>query len=657
MRRVGILPKLAYNSIKKSAPAYLPYIFATSFAVFVFFIFGAISDNSMMETMPHASYLFVLMKIGMVLLGIVLIPFLFYTNSFLMKRRKREMGLYSILGLEKKHIGLIISTETILVYAVSLILGIGMALVFSKLIFLLLLNITKLPVEAQFQASPASYLTTWIFFACIFGLNMVINLISVSRAKPTDLFQSARRGEKQPKRLWPSTLLGIVCLGWGYYLAITFSLKSNFLLIVFGAILLVIIGTYCLFSSGIITFLRMLKKNQIFYYSKKNFVTISGMLYRMRKNAASLSNICIFSTMVIITLVCTVSLFKGFDSIADYRYPFDMELNFINNQFTDRESLKQKMITDAGRHNIAATDFIDFEYMSMSLMQEGSTFAKPTQQQGLTTKIVTVRALRLEDYNRIENAQESLAQDEVLFFSTGGDLGATQIKIGDKAYTVKKELASLCFESKEPRAYQNNYYVVVADRNEQEYLYKAMERTEDQWVYTARFNVDGEPKALEDYSLALQTWANGTNGYQYFDSRVIGEKDEVVILGGLLFLGVFFGIIFMVCMIMIMYYKQLSEGYEDKNNFDVMQQVGMSQSEVKSAIRRQILTVFFLPLVGALVHTAASLAWIETMLNTLSLYNRPLVVMSAIGVAAAFAVVYTLSYNLTAKAYYRIVRR
>lgn len=656
MHRVRILPKLAYNSIKKSGASYLPYIFATSFAVFVFFIFCAISGNDMMKTMPHAGYLIMLMQVGMVLLGIILVPFLFYTNSFLMKQRKREMGLYSILGLEKKHIGLIIAAETLMVCAVSLVLGIMMALVFSKLIFLLLLNITRLPIDVKFTAAPFCYVATTVFFGAVFLLNLLINLIEVSRAKPSDLFQSARKGEKQPKHLWPTTLLGIISLSSGYYLAAVFKLNSSFLLVVFGAVSLVIVGTYCLFSSGIITFLRVLRRNRTYYYNKKNFVTVSGMLYRMRKNAASLSNICIFSSMVIVTLVCTVSLFKGFDSIADYRYPYDMDLRFVNSQFTQREELKERILAEAKSRDVAVKNFIEFEYMSMSLQQQGNSF-QPVSREGYHPNVKAVRVLRLEEYNRIENAAKSLAPNEVLFFSTSTDLGASEIMIGDTAYTVKEELQSLSFETKEARAYNNDYYIVVADQKEQQYLFDVMKRSEDQWVYTSRFDIEGLEQGKEAYVEALGSWAQGAKGFYRFDNRVDGIKQDAAILGGLLFLGVFFGIIFMVCMIMIMYYKQLSEGYEDKTNFDVMQQVGMSQEEVKGTIRRQIITVFFLPLAVALLHTAVALGPVETLLNTLNLYNHPLIVYSTLGVSVAFAAVYIVSYHLTARAYYRIVRR
>ena len=656
MRKTLILPRLAFNSIKKSATTYLPYVFATSFAVSVFFIFSAIAVNPMIQNMPHADYLSVLMQIGKVLLGLVLIPFCFYTNSFLIKQRRREIGLYSLLGLEKRHIGFIIGAETVTVYLASVLFGIVTALVFSRLIFLMLLNITKLPINVEFTAELSCYVETAVFFGSIFLLNLLINLIQISKISPIELFRSARHGEKQPKRLWPSALLGAVALGAGYYLAVNFRLDGYFLLVIFGAIFLVLIGTYCLFASGIIALLRVLKKNRSFYYNHKNFITISGMLYRMRKNAASLSNICIFSTMVIITLVCTVSLFRGMGSITDYRYPYDVDIRFVNEQFTRREALQQEIMAQAQAKDVTVSNLIGFEYVSMNLTKHDEAFVLP-QDADEHSRSYTVRVLTLSDYNRIENAQETLDEGELLFFGTGRDSNSSELSLAGKTYKVKKELESLCFETKEPNALMETYYLVVPDLKEQTYLYTTMNRTADQWVYTVRFDLSGKPENQEQFLAAISQGTAQMPGFKVFDSRMEGEQQDAAILGGLLFLGIFFGIIFMVCMIMIMYYKQLSEGFEDKTNFDVMQQVGMSQSEVKSAIRRQILTVFFLPLLMALLHTAIALGPVETMMNSLNLYNHSLIIFSALGVCAVFAAVYVISYRMTARAYYRIVRR
>ncbi|HWP50720.1 MAG TPA: FtsX-like permease family protein, partial [Clostridia bacterium] len=379
-------------------------------------------------------------------------------------------------------------------------------------------------------------------------------------------------------------------------------------------------------------------------------------LYRMRKNAASLSNICIFSTMVIITLVCTVSLFKGLGSIAEYRYPCDVAIRFVNGQFAQRETLQQEILTQAQAKDVIVSNLMEFEYMSMNLAKLDNAFVL-AQDADEYSRRYTVRVLTLADYNRIENAKAILDDGEILFFSTGRDSGYREISLVGRTYKVKEELKSLCFETKEPNDLMETYYLVVPDLKAQTYLFDTLNLTEDQWVYTVRFDLSGKQADQEQFIATINQSAVQMRGFSVFDSRIEGEKQDAAILGGLLFLGIFFGIIFMVCMIMIMYYKQLSEGFEDKTNFDVMQQVGMSQPEVKSAIRRQILTVFFLPLMMALTHTAIALGPVETMMNTLNLYNHRLIIFSALGVCTVFGAVYILSYHITAKAYYRIVRR
>lgn len=656
MHKIRILPRLAITGIRKNIGAYLPYIFATAFAVAVFFVFSAIAANPIIQSMPHSSYLLLLMQIGKVLLGLILIPFLFYTNSFLMKRRKRELGLYSILGLEKKHIGFVITTETVAVYAASLILGVVGALVFSKLIFLLLLNITGLPVDVQFTAQLPSYLETAAFFGCVFLANLVLNLVSVSRANPSDLFRSAQKGEKQPKRLWPKTVLGLLFLGGGYYLAITFELSEIFPVIFFAAIVLVVLGTYCLFSAGIVTFLRMLKKNKRYYYSKKNFVVVSGMLYRMRKSAASLANICIFSTMIMVTLVCTVSLFGGMESIADYQYPYDFHLRFEDGKVTGREQMQQTITAKAQENGAQVPDYIAYEYMSIDLERNGNAFTERTTDTPYENRYI-VRVLRLEDYNRMEQADQTLAPGEVLLYNRQGAVGLKTFSIAGKTYRVKQEPDSMRIEPKETKAFDYSYYLVVSDRAEQQWLYDTLHRTEDQWIYSVRFNLNGEQENKAAFEQELGAWLEQQPGFSGVDSRLQHESESGSVYGGLLFLGIFFGIIFMVCMIMIMYYKQLSEGMEDQTNFIVMQQVGMSEPEVRAVIRRQILTVFLLPLAVAFLHMAMAAKPVEVMLSSMYLYNHRLIVLCTLAVSAVFALIYAGSYFFTAKAYYRIVRR
>lgn len=654
MNKLRILPRLALTGMRKNASAYLPYILASSFAVFVFFIFCAIVKNEFMQELKYSGYVISLMNLGIVLLGIILVPFLFYTNNFLMKRRKRELGLYSILGLEKKHIGLIVLIETAVVFAITILLGILCGLVFSKFIFMLLLNITELSVNVSFTANLSSYVMTLVFFGAVSILNLLVNLFQVSLANPAELFRSSQKGEKQPKNLWVGAILGILCLGAGYYIAVIAQLNSAIFGNFFFAVMLVILGTHFLFTSGIIAFLRMLKHNKKLYYKKQNFVTVSGMLYRMRKSAAGLVNICIFSTMVIITLVCTVSLYTGLDKIVAFQHPYGADYRFISDEFVDKDAFLNQIATEAGAQKVQVSDLVDYHFQNVKVSVKQNDFTAFTDKGPDQS---TIKLITLEDYNRIEKTNETLGDGEVLIFSSGRDFGFDTVNLGGQEYSVKKELTSFSIDSKEVRNGMGTNYIIVDSTETLHALAGVFGSDRGNYANAVCFNFDGEKSSNKAFIDNLTGWCKDKAGYYYTSNRITGREESAALNGCFLFLGVFFSIIFTVCMVMIMYYKQLSEGYEDKENFKVMQQVGMSDTEVKSTIRRQILTVFFLPLVVAIVHTSFGLKIVIELLGALNLFDARLIILCTAAAAVVFAVVYAMSYLMTAKAYYKIVRQ
>ena len=337
--KINLLPRMAATNIRKNGSTYLPYIGISIFAMFTYFVFDLILKNDIMLTLPKGVYALVLVEIGFGLLNCIMVPFLYYTNSFLIKRRKRELGLYSILGLEKKHIGIMMFWESLMIYGIVVVLAIGLGLLFSRLVFLLLLNLAKMPVNVEFAVSPGAVRDTLIFYAFITGLNLFVNLIQVGKTNPVELMGASRSGEKTPRFTWLWSVVGILALGEGYRKAIEAKLNSMLFVDFFLAVFLVIAGTYFLFTSGSIVFLRLMKRNKKLFYRPDNFITVSGMLYRMKKNAASLSNICVFSTMVIITVVCSLSVYLGLDSIVVSRFNRNVQIYFVGQNPTDRQSL------------------------------------------------------------------------------------------------------------------------------------------------------------------------------------------------------------------------------------------------------------------------------------------------------------------------------
>jgi len=657
MNKAILLPKMAVTGIKKNGIVYLPYILTTAFSICVFFIFNCIIKNDFLQNVPHATYLRVLLQVGNTLLGIILVPFLFYTNSFLIKRRKREIGLYSILGLEKKHIGIMMFMETLFIYIIAMTIGLITAVVFAKLAFLILLNVSGLPADIKFTMPVDSFKTTFLFFGAVSFLNLGTNLFQVTMANPSELLRGSKKGEKEPKHLWIPTLLGVLFLGGGYCIAVTSKVNSMIFVAFFLAVFMVIVGTYFLFTSGSIALLRFLKKNKNFYYKKSNYVTVSGMTYRMKKSAASLVNICIFSTMVIITLLCTVSLTLGEKAAIQFICPLDAEYVFDCSEMADTNTFDTDMLKLAGEHHVQVTDQIDFHYYLINTCKDENIFSIDTTSEEDENQR-SVRVMSLSDYNRIESQNQTLNADEILIYSNTKDYKFDTAIIDEKEYQVKKEISSLHFDTKEKNSYSNDrLYFIVNDYNHMEKMAKTFNGSSDAHYYSIRFNVKGESTNKEAFLTHLDKNSSAIPGF-YSSRNIIDWGYDVKSMdGGLLFIGVFFGLIFTICLLLIMYYKQISEGLEDKQHFEIMQQVGMSDDDVKSTIQRQIMLVFGLPLVVAIIHTMMGLRMTISLLYALNLYNTKLIELCALGIIAIFIVFYMFSYLLTAKTYYNIVKR
>ncbi len=657
MNKAILLPKLAVTGIRKNGIVYLPYILTTAFSVCVFFIFNCIIKNDFLKNVPHAAYVMALLEIGKVLLGIILVPFLFYTNSFLIKRRKKEIGLFSILGLEKKHIGIMMFMETFFIYIISMTIGLVTAVVFAKLAFLILLNACGLPVDTTFSMTLGSFLSTFLFFGAVSLLNLLTNLFQVTTANPSDLLSGPKKGEKEPKHLWIPTLLGVLFLGGGYYIALISKVDSMIFVTFFLAVFMVVVGTYFLFTSGSIALLRALRKNKNFYYNQSNYITVSGMIYRMKKSAASLVNICIFSTMVIITLLCTVSLTLGQKDAIRFDFPLDAFYEFEVSEMVNTDDFETDMLGFAGDHNVQVTDKIDFRYFPITTLIDGNRFSTDTTDVQEDNQI-TVRTLSLSDYNRIESQNQTLKEDEILIYSTTKDFKYDSVIMNEKEYKVKEEVSSLSFDPKEENSYSNrNLYFIINDYKSMEEIATTFNGRSATPYYTIRFNMEGKTIDKEAFLADVdQSGSDMLGGYS--SGNIIAWGYDIKSMdGGLLFIGVFFGLIFTICVVLIMYYKQISEGIEDKQNFDIMQQVGMSDEDVKATIHRQIMLVFGLPLVAAILHTFMGLSMTINLLYALNLYNTKLIVLCALGIIAVFTAFYAFSYILTAKTYYKIVKR
>ncbi len=655
----SLLPRMAITNIRKNASTYLPYMFVSTFAMFTFFVFDLLLKNDVMRNLPKGAYTLVLISIGFVLLQIIMVPFLYYTNSFLIKRRKKELGLYSMLGLEKKHIGIMMFWESLIVYVFVCAGAIVLGLVFSRLIFLLLLNLAKMQVNVEFTVSPKAITDSLLFYAFITALNLTVNLIQVGKANPVELMSDSRKGEKEPRHILPLSIIGVCAMAAGYYTALSSKLANQVFMDFFLAVFLVIIGTYFLFTSGSIAVLRFLKRRKKFYYRPEHFVTVSGMLYRMKKNAASLSNICVFSTMVIITAVCTVVVYLDMDTIVSSNFRRVFEITCFGNAATDAPALRQDVTALAEENHVALEDEFLFDSIELHTRKEENSFLFWDGTGNMYTEMETVLLMSQDEYELMTGTSVALASDEALIYSSGPDFAMDTICFEALEYQVKEELYECGISRKTPNsAFSNTYLAVLPDKEQVEKVCSAfLVDSAQSHTYFYGFNIQGEDADTDAFSAALGQRLNTVPGFAGYNDHRAGMADQRSMYGGLLFIGIFFGLIFLICLLIIMYYKQLTEGFEDQKNFEVMQQVGMSDGEIRRTIRTQISMVFGLPLLGAIIHTAVGMRMVYMLLGAIGFFESTLLIACTAAGCLVFALVYSFSYRRTSMAYYRIVRQ
>lgn len=667
---VKILPVMALKGIIRNGNVYFPYLAAGIFSVFIYFVYVSILYNDIIKILPKSSYAWIMLWIGKSLLVLILLLFLIYANSFLMKRRQKEFGLYHILGLEKKHIGSMLFFETALIYAAALLGGVVFGLALSKLLFMVLLRMCRLPVDVQFVIHSKALRETVIYFLCIYTVNLLEGLIQVGKAKPIELMSGSRKGEKEPKFLWLSALLGVAAIAGGYYFSVTSELNSMIFIDFFLAVFCVIVGTYLLFAAGSIAFLKWMKSRKGVYYKSGNFITISGMLYRMKKNAAGLSNICIFSTMVIITLICTAALYAGMDSIVHFINPYDMTAQYGKGKIATKETEREIAALEK-KYGLKAERVDVYEQTELSVRQSGNRFTVRTKEDGVSgidayAEDYKLALMTLEDYNKIENRAVSFAGNEALIYCSGSDYGFDTVDFFGKEFLIAEEAEKFFPEPKaKDTTFMASYLMVVKDETVKDACVRAFGEAngvEDMDAFAAdgaqyvRILLQGRDKEKTDFLDEFAQWCQSRPGFLKISNGAESRNELEIMYGALLFIGVLFGIIFFMCLILIMYYKQITEGYEDRNNFDIMQKVGMSDTEIRGTVRRQILMVFGLPLVGAVLHTAAGMFMVKGLMAALSFFRTDILLGSTAGVAVLFIAVYGASYMITARAYYGIVK-
>lgn len=644
-----IYGRLALTNIRNNGKTYLPFILTSVLSVMMYGMIDTLSENDTLGSQNVKTVL----DLAALITAVFCVIFLFYTNSFLIKRRKKEIAVYNMLGMGKGHIGKMLTVETLLTGMVSIGGGLLGSLLFGKLMHMLLIRILHFDTGVAFRISAGSLLRTIVLFAGIFFLTWLYNLLQVRTVSPVELLQGGSAGEKEPRTRWLLALAGAAALGAGYYMAVTTDRPLEALETFFVAVVLVIIGTYALFLAGSIALLKFLKKRKNYYYKPGHFTAVSGMIYRMKQNAAGLASICILSTIVLVMISSTVSLYAGMEDILDHRFPYDYGIRTAQGMDPSCSSRIREIVEEeTGAQNVTRQGELSYRYGATAVLKEGKdAFTNQVEGDYVSAGLQEMYLIPQEDYRTFQEDPTTLASDEVMVFVTDGRYGQDTIRLNGKEYKVKKELKEFRLEEKSKSRVVTAYYVIMPD--EQSIL--EMQIPGGTLQYSLYFDMKGTKKDCDTVIQSLQDRIAAEVPGAVCENRKLSEQSFYSLYGSLFFIGLYLGSMFVIATVLIIYYKQISEGFDDRQRYQIMQKVGMGKREVRRSIRSQILLVFFLPLAAAVLHTAVAFKVVDKLLQMLGLVNTPLFFGCTAATVLVFALFYVAVFGITAREYYKIV--
>ena len=654
--------KFALNNLVKNKRFILPYILSTIFTIASFYILTSLSLGKNLDKLPQGiSATKQVLGFGVIVIAIFSAIFLFYTYSFLIKRRVREFGLYSVLGMTKKQIARILILETIFIAVITLVFGLAFGLLFDKLMLLVLLKLFTAGVSFGFVITPIAVFLTILLFGGIFFLLLIYTVIKISRLKIVALLKEENNGEREPKARLILAILGLGLTGYGYYLAQTIQNPIKAITMFFIAVLAVIFGTYLIFMAVSITVLKLMKNNKTFYYKPKNFISVSGLLYRMKRNAVGLANICILSTMVLVTMGTTSALYAGSEEAYNTRFPRDIIINGYRStegKLAEIEKNVKKATQDAG---VEVKDLVSYNMLNVVGHLNGTEINYVSEFTGSFDKIKSIVVLELKDYNKVSKEQKTLNTGEtLLFIDKKGKYEANEITVQGVNLKIKEKLTD--FPGALGTAAANimdTYYVVVKDNADVKKIESALKK---------KLNIsDGEGEIFNYVGLNISDKSKEAKVIENFkqlekegniniEGKAENETNFKGFYASFLFIGVFISMIFVVSQVVIMYYKQISEGYEDKGKFGIMRKVGLTDRQIKQSIRSQVLLIFFAPLAVATLHTVVAYPFIEKILKLFLATNNNVFLIALAVTIAVFAVFYLIVYLITSRIYYRIIK-
>jgi len=655
--------KLAVSNLIKNRKLYYPFALAVLLAVTITYLFYSLSLNPNIGKIRGGETISMTLALGMVVVTIASGIIVLYANSFVMKNRSKELGVYGMLGLEKRHLISMVFKELLIFGSLTLTAGLGLGALFDKLIFALLLKLMKMKVELVSTFQPIVFILVLIVFGAIFLGLIFINAFRIARMNALQLSREKASGEKKGRFLGFQTILGLISLVAGYYLAITVENPLSAVLIFFVAVLLVIFGTYLLFNAGITVFLQILKKNKRYYYQPNNMISVSNLIFRMKKNAVGLATIAILSTMVLVTMSATTSVFKASETFKKVMNPHDFGITGQNVEKEDIEKLLSQYASDKGL-TVTKKEVLTYSNFGVA-NQEGTKLTIFEKGQNRVQPKTIFMVFDQKDYENMTGQKLALSGKEVGLFTKNKELqGQKELTLNDQTYTIKEEIKKDFILEHVP----NQYNILTSDYN---YLVVPdLQAFLDQYPNSSIFNQyyggmnvtaseDEQLKIADDYSKFVNNFnreLNKEGSYVYGSNLVDSSAQMSALFGGVFFIGIFLSIIFMVGTVLVIYYKQISEGYEDRERFIILQKVGLDQKQIKQTINKQVLTVFFLPLLFAFLHLAFAYHMLSLILKVIGVLDATMMLTVTLSICAIFLIVYVLIFMITSRSYRKIVQ-
>ena len=656
--------KLAISNLIKNRKLYYPFALAVLLAVTISYLFYSLTFNPKMVEMRGGSSIQFTLQLGLIVVTLASAIIVLYANSFVMKNRSKELGIYGMLGLEKRHLISMTFKELLIFGLVTVTAGIGIGALFDNLIFALLLKLSKMKVDlvATFQWSVV--LSILLVFGLIFLVIVFLNAIRIIRMDALQLSREKSKGEKKGRFLILQTLIGLIALGGGYYLAQS---VTNALLAIstfFLAVILVILGTYLLFNAGITVFLKMLKKNKRYYYQPNNLISVSNLIFRMKKNAVGLATIAILSTMVLVTMSAATSIYNGSENIKKLLYPHDMSISGQNVEVEDLDKLLTQYASEKNL-TISTKDVLSYASFGLSSQDGTKLTAFEKGQNNVMPKTVFL-VFDQKDYEKMTGQKLNLTNNEVgLFAKNDGLKGQKAFSLNNQNYTIKEAIQQDFLRDH----VANQYVLLISDYN---YLVVSnlqdfLDKYQDSAIYTQLYggmdvtaSKEEQLKLSDDFDAYVNNFSHNLkneNGMVYGANIASESTVEMnALFGGVLFIGIFLSIIFMVGTVLVIYYKQISEGYEDRERFVILQKVGLDQKQIKQTINKQVLTVFFLPLAFAFLHLAFAYHMLSLILKVVGVVDSAMMLSVTLSICGIFALVYVLIFMITSRSYRKIVQ-